>query len=302
MAASTPRHELLRLRINRLRRALRGVADGDMDAVHRTRVAMRRLRELLPLLELNGETTQKLARRLRKTRRRLGIVRELDVLGHMVGELQRLGQYPARALDLMAQYIAAARQAAWRKTNAKRTAVEVRGVVRSLEHIRSDLETVDERGDRKRKWRWAIDARVARRAARLRDAVEAAGALYTVERLHGVRIALKKLRYGMELAAESSPGALRKDLRTLKRVQELLGRLHDLQVLVDRVRMLQASMTAPDVNDWRDLDALLISLERTCRRLHARYVRDRAGVTAICQRLGQKPTTHVRDADLYRAG
>jgi hypothetical protein len=72
----------------------------------------------------------------------------------------------------------------------------------------------------------------------------------------------------------------------LKRAQELLGRMHDLQVLVDRVRHVQASLTPPDVIAWRELDAIVSGLETSGRRLHARYVRDRDGLVALCNRLG----------------
>ena len=43
----------------------------DVDALHRTRVASRRLRELLPVLRLDGRTTRKLDRRLKRVTKRL---------------------------------------------------------------------------------------------------------------------------------------------------------------------------------------------------------------------------------------
>jgi len=50
-------------------------------------------------------------------------------------------------------------------------------------------------GPHGRAWMWALDARLGRRADRVRAALDAAGALYHAERIHGVRVALKKLRY-----------------------------------------------------------------------------------------------------------
>ena len=78
-------------------------------------------------------------------------------------------------------------------------------------------------------------------------------------------------------------------LRTLKRGQDVLGRLHDVQMLIDRVRQLQASLTPPDIAVWRELDALVTSLEDDCRRLHARYMRARLALLAICDRVGVRP-------------
>jgi CHAD domain-containing protein len=113
-----------------------------------------------------------------------------------------------------------------------------------------------------------------------------AGAVYLPERLHTARIALKKLRYAAEFAAAIDGRAVTPDLRALKRAQDLLGRMHDLQVLIDRARQLQASLAPPTLTAWRDLDALVASLEDDCRRLHARYVRSRTALAGVAERLG----------------
>ena len=49
---------------------------------------------------------------------------------------------------------------------------------------------------------WRVDAQVANRASRLSAAMAEAGAMYLPERLHAVRIAMKKLRYAVELSTE----------------------------------------------------------------------------------------------------
>jgi hypothetical protein len=36
---------------------------------------------------------------------------------------------------------------------------------------------------------------------------------------------------------------------------------------------------------WRELDALVTSVENNCRTLHARYVRDRTALIVLCDRL-----------------
>ena len=89
------------------------------------------------------------------------------------------------------------------------------------------------------------------------------------ERLHAVRIALKKLRYAVELGAEAAGERDTDELRTLKHAQDLLGRLHDFQVLIDRIRHLQGTI-GHDTNTDRALDAMVDSLENDCRRVHAR--------------------------------
>jgi CHAD domain-containing protein len=112
--------------------------------------------------------------------------------------------------------------------------------------------------------------------------------VYLSERLHVVRIALKKLRYAAELAADLSGRDRAAEMRTLKRAQDTLGRMHDLQVLIDRVRQVQASLTPPDVSVWRALDGLVVFLDNTCRQLHGRYIGRRAELEAIIARLGKE--------------
>jgi CHAD domain-containing protein len=113
----------------------------------------------------------------------------------------------------------------------------------------------------------------------------AAGSLYLPDRLHLVRIAVKKLRYALEVAAETTGGPTPAELTHLRRMQSLLGRLHDLQVLVDRVRQMQAAPAPTDLGAWRELDALVVPLEDECRRLHGRYMRNRDDLGALAARL-----------------
>jgi hypothetical protein len=89
----------------------------------------------------------------------------------------------------------------------------------------------------------------------------------------------------VELSAEATQQPETADLRKLRRGQELLGRLRDLQVLIDHVRRVQAAMPARDQAGPRELDRLIATIEDSCRRLHARYVRERRELLAVCDRL-----------------
>jgi len=181
---------------------------------------------------------------------------------------------------------------------AKGTVVELTRLAAKLQKIAASLKTEEgasvSRPAAGRGWTWAADARVARRAATLRSAIADAGAVYLPERLHVVRIAVKKLRYALEVTADVAAIKVTPDIRELRRVQETLGRLHDLQVLIDRIRQVQASLTPPDLTVWRDLDTLVAALEDDCRRLHGRYMRDRDRLVEICQRLGGADHQEVR--------
>jgi CHAD domain-containing protein len=286
--ASTRRSQLLRSRLDRFTRTLPGVESGEMAAVHRARVASRRLRELLPVLEMDPTVVRKLGRRLRKLTRRLGSVRDLDVLILLVDELLESGRLPERALRRVDAAVRQARDEARGGLSLKAAAADLERVGRKLAAIAAGLKPADR--ERSPAWRWAIDARVSRRASTLKTAIEEAGAVYLPERIHRVRLALKKLRYGVELALETASIKEHADMSTLKRGQALLGRLRDFQVLIERVRRVQASLTPPDLAAWRELDVLVTALEHSCRRLHARYVRERAALTVVCDRLGVRPS------------
>jgi CHAD domain-containing protein len=259
---------------------LQSLGEGDPRALHQTRVASRRLREILPVLQLDPDLARRLGRRLRKVTRRLGAVRELDVLSQLIEELGASGRYDAQAMRRVATYLGDERKRARARLLDKQPMGELRRIAGKLERIAGDLETEKP----SREWRWAVDARVTHRGLALKTALADAGSLYLPERLHVVRIALKKLRYALEVGAEAAALNNKGELRSLKRGQDILGRLHDMQVLVDRVRRLQASLGPGDVLFSRRLDTLTAALEDDCRRLHARFMHLRNPVVAVCDR------------------
>jgi len=320
MPAPTERYDLLHKRLEQFTRMLHGLEKGDAQALHRTRIASRRLREVLPILQLDAEVTRKLSRRLRKVTRRLGTVRELDVLLLLIDGLHESGLHNERSLKRLATVVSEERTEARERLLARLPATELHGIADKLDTIARELKAHERSSPARgrsgaRRSRWAVEARLARRASALATAIRDAGAVYLPERLHAVRIALKKLRYAVEVSAEidlaparASIASLRAaqreragvgpreprkktnpNLRTLKYGQDVLGGLHDVQVLIDRVRQLQAPLAPPDITAWREVDTVVTSLENDCRRLHARYMRARPALLAICHRVGARP-------------
>jgi CHAD domain-containing protein len=303
MPALTRRSELLKARLDRFSRVLHGVEQGDVRALHRARVASRRLRELLPILQLDHGTAHKLNRRLRRVTTRLGTVRELDVLLLLIDELHLSRHGRSASIGRVGVAISKARDDARKQLFDHLPIGGLRRIVRKLDKLADALGRQEDaephrsvatgaqprRSARNAKsgWRWAVEARVAKRASRLRAAVDAAGAVYLAERLHDVRIAIKKLRYAVELAGEAMGADRESELRALTRGQEILGRMHDLQMLIDRVRDVQASLVPPNLAVWRNLDTVVESLEEDCRRLHARYMRARVALLVIADRIAR---------------
>jgi CHAD domain-containing protein len=259
---------------------LQGLDGGDVRALHQTRVASRRLREILPVLQVDPDLARRLGRRLRKVTQRLGAIRELDVLSLLTEELAASSRYDQQTVRKVVTLIGEERKRARNRLLDKLSLGELRRIAGKLDRIADALK----KEKPSRGWHWAVDARVTRRALALKSALADAGSLYLPERLHAVRIALKKLRYACEVGAEAAGLSNKNELRSLKRGQDILGRLHDVQVLLDRIRELQASLGPGDDLLSRKLDTLMTALENDCRRLHARFIHQRPAVVAVCDR------------------
>jgi CHAD domain-containing protein len=145
--------------------------------------------------------------------------------------------------------------------------VNVDKLDRRLASVAEALEEADETA-----WREALAARLAKRAARLEAAIESAGQIYAPEGLHQVRIASKKLRYGLEIVADSRLAAAASHVRTIKRAQEMLGLMHDLQVLQTHVAAVQSGSASAKPSTAQGLAMLARHIEDRCRHLHGRYI------------------------------
>jgi CHAD domain-containing protein len=287
----TTASELLILqRLRALARTLPAARQGDVHAIHQARVATRRLREALPLV-VDGGRGRKLEDRVRSLTRRLGPVRELDVVVHTLDALEGAGEVPRRAIDCLRAVVGEERRRLHRDM-ARRVAdfdmdtLRRKAVGGARKHDLAIAKANAREGRPTRRGdpaRLAVaDRRAGRRAVGLRAAIENAAGIYLPDRLHEVRIAVKKLRYAMEVARDLRGSRAQVRVRTLKRAQESLGRMHDLEVLIARTRAVQGSPRASDLRLSADLDRLVRHLENECRRLHGHYIASRPALLAVC--------------------
>lgn len=201
---------------------------GDVDAVHDMRTATRRLRTAIKLYgdEAPKEERELVEDELKRVARRLGGVRDLDVLlkaldddgdpnGHDLSPLRR----------------------AWRnerRSNARRLAAELgrRRFRRALRRARSLVRT---------------DGQAATIATRAPGLIwEQFGRVIALDidptaedpdRIHEVRIAAKKLRYTLEAFEDAlEPGAAL--IQDVTAVQDAAGDMHDAIVASERARQL----------------------------------------------------------------
>ena len=285
------RADLFRSRLKAFERAASDVKHGDRRGVHRLRVAVRRLRELLPILPIDRDRSRRMARSLRRVARQVAELRDVDVLLGLVAQ-PPTGAPPA-ALEIVQGSLRSQRAKAQARVTDRSARARLHRQVKRLHKIGRDVERAE--GGSPRPWRLALEARVARRGQGLRGVIEGAGTIYMPERLHDVRIAIKKLRYALELVGEVGHDVA-PDLMVLRHGQRLLGALHDAAALAAYVRHIRpATPSSPSLGsqDLRDLADLL---DGECRRLHARYVRVRHAALSVCARAVGTPVAAVRRA------
>jgi CHAD domain-containing protein len=270
MNRSSPLVRLLERRGHALRRQLSAAIAGKDVGVHQARVASRRLREALPVLTAGLQHTKagKAQRKIRRLTQALGTVRELDVTLHLIDELGERPGVPHTALSEVRALVIEDRERRRVVMLERLERVDTAKLARRLGAVRQALS----HPATSHSWRAALALRIVKRARRLDKAIAHAGQIYAPEPLHEVRIAAKKLRYALEIADESGAAPCGTTLRVIKRVQDALGRLHDLQILLHHVAAVGAAPRGRRSTPDAGLAVLSRLIEDECRHLHGRYV------------------------------
>ena len=267
---SRPTTRLLVRLSNALRRHLPKAIEGDNRAVHQARVTSRRLREAVPVLATGLKNTKagKARRKIRRLTRALGTVRELDVTLGLLDELARSTHVPRTAVEDVRARVIEERDARRKVMLERLDGIDVEKLYKRLHSVGTALDE-----SAVEPWRKALATRLVSRVRSLSAAMDAAGHMYAAEQLHAVRIAAKKLRYGLELAADTGVKEAAAHVRTIKRAQDMLGKLHDFQVLQRHVAAAQSAAPSTSRAQSREaLEDLAHHIEGQCRHLHGRYV------------------------------
>ena len=171
-----------------------GVVSGEAAAVHRARVATRRLREALPVLDGERRGVRRLRKDLRRLTRALGPVRELDVTLGLVVRL--LHDEPSLDTALENIRVRLMERRLRRRARLLRDIdnLDIAGILARVRALSAHGPSKASRHRQVPVDRPEIRRRMSSRATRVERAVDRAGALYAPEALHAVRIAVKKLR------------------------------------------------------------------------------------------------------------
>ena len=264
-----------------LRSHLPGVLDGRVGSIHDARIATRRIREVLPLIqERRLQVADDLASRVKQMGRSLGRVRDADVRIELLRYLESRIAQAAPSLVLVRQ-----------RQERERLSL-LRQLVKHLERLGVEQELarlpIDSAWQRTRfwiattgAWRHQLRDLVAERAQAARDAVVHAGGLYFPNRAHAARIAIKKFRYAVEISALTGLLTDQSLIRTLKKTQDLLGEVHDRQTLIDELKKGPAEQTEIDA---RQVLLIMRVAEAEIDDLYKRVLARRPDVIEACRR------------------
>jgi CHAD domain-containing protein len=261
--------EVVRLR-------LRVLSSAGVDPVHDLRVASRRLQEALSFLEpfLPEEPHRRLHRRSRRIRRSLGAIRNADVtLKLATGLARRLPPMARKELDPFIVRLKA-EAAGLRRRTIRGDGIPIPGIRRRIARIlradgRFPQVSLDRQGES------ILDSRLQD----LKKALEASSRS-TPEAMHRLRIAVKRYRYALEFLEKSGREDLKNDVEEARNLQGSLGRLHDLDVLLQIVRQRRA---VPKLPPW----VARLARERKGQLARAREVLKRSSL--LWARLGSTP-------------
>jgi CHAD domain-containing protein len=268
----------------------------EVEGIHQARVASRRLRELVPAVAraADARDARALRRGLRDVTRLLGRSRELDVALETLAAIEARTPDRAVAVAAVRAHVVRERADAGREVRDHLAGVSVGDLAAGTLALagRSESQTAIRACARR------VAARLGRRATELESAVVSAGLIFAPGPLHGVRIALKKFRYALEVAERLGRFRLRGSMQRLKRLQNLLGELHDLQVLGALARDVAAE--APASRRF-EIESLISGIDDDIRALHSQFISDRERVVPLLSRavdvrrtLAGLPPPHAR--------
>lgn len=206
----------------------------DADAVHDARVATRRLTAALDLLEpvLSKRHRKPMATGLKKLRRRLGGLRDADVMLDHLAQVAKVPRHSS-AIHWLTDCAEQERDRLRKESSEKASADQLLKQIDIWPLVRREIEEA----------RQAVDCLLAEslhqqtslfaeQADRLCDGGTAMSVAVAVNP-HDLRIAGKALRYTLEMAAVEGHDVGKRLMKAFKRMQEHLGIWHDLVVLAD---------------------------------------------------------------------
>lgn len=283
---------------------INGVKVGqDIEYIHRMRVASRRLRAALPLFRacFTEKQYKKWMQEITNITRALGDARDADVqIAFLIKSLKKIQKDDALQKKVMTDHQPSMEPAIrflLLSLQKKRTVLQKRvlsALVRlEKSQVPDDMQSVfttmgeDLRATRKKPSLSGIPPvaalRIRKRLSILLSYESWVIHPEAVAEHHALRIAAKKLRYTMEIYGSIYRNSLKKPLVRVKKLQEILGDIHDCDVWIDHITTLllrersllrsRKGSKRPDTTTLSGLRVLLRDRETERRRRYRQFVR-----------------------------
>ncbi len=282
-------YSIRRLALRRLDRMMslepKVLRGHDPDAIHDFRVASRRLQQVLDLLFPTPKSAEirRLRRRIRKCRRLFSDVRNCDVLIAHAGRQLRAARPVRRdAWEAFAAYLRVRREKEHARALRRLSHLNLAEV---YVHLRKSFALDQQEPDSDK-----AEAQAASHSSpheRLSDEMQRVWQAFAARceqaegekggaAIHACRIAAKRLRYLSEVVDKAGVKGAREPLEWLRKVQDLLGGWHDLEI----AEQMMAEMIARPVflREHPDLAAGVLKLMDRNRRAKEQGLRKFPGV------------------------
>jgi len=228
-------------RLQNVAREIDGVRrTDDIECIHDMRVATRRMRSALALFEkcLPGKSWKKWNKQMRRATRALGTARDADVQIDFLQEfLDGVTELRYRAgIKRLLLRLKQHRENAQGKVMAAMDQLELSGVLEGIgrtlrrTRVQARMNHVEENSP------YVYQQAYMTISLRLEDMLAYETYVTQPERmeeLHAMRIASKRLRYTIEVFQPLYDETLKESLKVVKKIQTLLGDIHDCDVWVD---------------------------------------------------------------------
>jgi CHAD domain-containing protein len=234
--------QYLREQLDVLMRELHGVRRREeIEPVHQARVASRRIRAALRMFPdcFDGKKTAEWAKRVKKLTRELGAARDKDVQiefveGFLAG-LEKKDRKNRPGVERLLLRLRQGREALQPEVVGTLDKLEAAGTLAKMYgEVEKTLFTLRSH-DTPASSPFALQATGAHIRAQEQDLLASARALddpADTQGHHQMRIAAKKLRYTLEISDRVYEGRLADFIAACKKVQSLLGDVHDCDVWV----------------------------------------------------------------------
>ncbi|MCI0412668.1 CHAD domain-containing protein [bacterium] len=249
----------------------------DEETVHDLRVSSRRAREVLDYLEvtLPQNSYRRLRRPAKKITSRLGELRETEVNQKLTEKLQVEELIPPLAAELLVHSLDNRKRKLQQKVNKQMKAGRFTPYEKFLERLKGS--------------RMAIPASQEVLQRRAEDFYNfTLSEQMNDEQLHELRILTKKFRYALEIHNRLRHRGIGHFILRIKRLQELLGEIHDLFVFVNLIQ--------EEARKWNDPRLTLIpeALQNAIQVVTARKVKLYPRVRVLLQKILDNTPEDIR--------